>query len=69
MLQKLSSEIRECYRHAEECRHRADASADPSTRDDFLAMEKRWLYLAHSYEFAEQLSSFTAASRTKQAKP
>jgi hypothetical protein len=59
MLQKLDSEIRECYRHAAECSRRADESQDSFTRQDFLDAEKRWLCLAHSYEFAERLSNFT----------
>ena len=52
MLQKLDSEIRECYRHAAECSRRADESRDAFTRQDFLEAEKRWLCLARSYEFA-----------------
>jgi len=59
MLLKLSNEIRECHLHAEECRRRAEAAIDSSTRTDFLEMEGRWLALARSYEFAEQLSNFT----------
>ena len=59
MLQNLSDDIRECYRHAEECRRRAEEARDVETRADFLAMESRWLGLAHSYEFAERLSDFT----------
>ena len=38
---------------------RAEAAIDSSTRTDFLEMEGRWLALARSYEFAEQLSNFT----------
>jgi hypothetical protein len=32
-------------------------------KQDFLEMEERWLSLAHSYEFAERLSRFTAPFR------
>ena len=45
MLQKLDSEIRECYRHAAECSRRADESQDSLTKQDFLDAEKRWLCL------------------------
>jgi hypothetical protein len=55
MLQTLDSEIRECSRHAQ-CNRRADRSRDSVTKLDFLDMERRWLSLAHSYEFAERLS-------------
>jgi len=63
MLRALSSEIRECYRHAEECKRRAESSVDPSTRTDFLEMERRWLFLAHSYEFTERLTDFSRPAR------
>jgi hypothetical protein len=63
MLQKLSKEISDCYECALESRRRADESRDPRTKQDFLDMERRWIQLAHSYEFAERLSSFTAPFR------
>jgi hypothetical protein len=63
MLQNLSEEIRECYRYAEECKRRAESAHDAATSADFFAMESRWLGLAHSYEFAERLSTFTEPFR------
>jgi hypothetical protein len=60
MLQKLTEEIAECYAHASQCRERAKETVEPSIKRDFLDMEWRWLSLAHSYEFAERLSNFTA---------
>jgi hypothetical protein len=69
MLQNLSEEIRECYLLAEQCRRWAETALTPSTEEDFLAMERRWLSLAHSYEFAERLSAFTSPfSKSKQRK-
>jgi hypothetical protein len=65
MLQKLDSEIRECHRHAAECSRSADESRDASTKQDILDMAKRWLCLARSYEFAEQLSDFAEPSRSR----
>jgi hypothetical protein len=62
MLQTLDSEIRECCRHAAECNRSADQSRDSLTKQDFLDMERRWLYLAHSDEFAERLSKFSELS-------
>ena len=66
MLQNLSKEIRECLRRAEECTRLANAALTESAKADYLAMERRWLSLAHSYEFAERLSNFTAPFQRKQ---
>jgi hypothetical protein len=60
MLQNLSNEIRECYLRAEQCKRLAEAAFTSSAESDFLAMETRWLSLAHSYELAERLSNYTA---------
>jgi hypothetical protein len=69
MLQNLSADIRECYQRAEQCRRAAETAHTPSAKDDFLDMERRWLSLAHSYEFAERLSDYTTPfSRRKQQK-
>jgi len=62
MLQKLSEQIQACFERALEAKRRADASADEGSKADFLEMEKRWLALARSYEFAERLTDFTAAN-------
>jgi hypothetical protein len=66
MLQTLDSEIHECYRHAAECSRSADQSRDWLTKQDFIEIEKRWLCLASSYEFAEQLSNFSEPFRNRQ---
>ena len=52
-------EIRECLRQAEECNRLSKTALTPSGVKDYLDMEKRWLNLARSYEFAERLSDFT----------
>jgi hypothetical protein len=57
MLQNLSEQIRECYRRAEQSRRVAETARTPSVREDFFAMERRWLSLAQSYEFSEPLSA------------
>jgi hypothetical protein len=59
MLQTLSVDIRECYLLAEQCRRLAETALTPSAKTDFVDMERRWLSLAHNYEFAERLSDFT----------
>jgi hypothetical protein len=63
MLQKLSEEIRECLRHAEECKRLSKTAFSPSAIEDYLSMEQRWLNLARSYEFAERVSDFTKPFR------
>jgi hypothetical protein len=67
MLQKLDSEIRECYQHAVDCSRNADESRDSRTKQEFLEMAKRWLSLAHSYELAEQLSMSSPESNNPTA--
>ena len=59
MLQKLSNEIRECYRHAAEARQNAQATTHLPTKAEYQDVERRWLSLARSYEFSEQLARFT----------
>jgi len=59
VLKSLSEEIRECYRHAENCARKAAAQTDPKIKDDFLQLEQRWLFLARSYELIERLTDFS----------
>jgi hypothetical protein len=33
-------------------------TGDPEAKADFLTMERRWLLLAHSFEFDERLDHF-----------
>jgi hypothetical protein len=61
MLDNLNEELRGCFRHAEECARKAREATRPKLREDFLEMERRWLRLAHSYQFARQLKSFRKA--------
>jgi hypothetical protein len=66
MLQKLTEEIAECYAHASHCCEQAKQAVDPSIKRDFLDMERRWLSLARSYEFAERLNFTAPFSKGKQ---
>jgi hypothetical protein len=56
VLINLGEEIRECYRHAEDCARKATAQPDPKRKQDFLDLEQRWLFLARSYEFTQRLT-------------
>ena len=58
MLENLSDEIRLCLRHAEECARKAEEASRPNSRENFLEMQRRWLRLAHRYQFAKELKGF-----------
>jgi hypothetical protein len=59
MLQNLSEEVRACYTRAEECARKAETALSDEMRADFLRLERSWLNLARSYQFAQQLLAFT----------
>ena len=65
MLQILGRQVRECLQHAEDCAHRAKVEPDPNLQRDFLMMERRWLSLARSYQFAEQLDTFSTHNKNR----
>ena len=62
MLQHVSEEIRACLQHAQACASQAEAQNRVELRQDFLAIEQRWLSLARSYEFVERLARFAVQS-------
>jgi hypothetical protein len=49
----LSDKALECYRHADHCARQAEQQRDPKLREDFRYLERGWLKLARSLEFAE----------------
>jgi hypothetical protein len=59
MLGKVTEDIADCYRHAADCREKAEKATDPDTKRDLLALESSWVFLASSYELSERLSTFT----------
>lgn len=59
VLNNLNKEIRECYRHAQDCALKATAHIDAHLKQDFLDLEQRWLFLARSYEFSERLTDLS----------
>ena len=70
MLNNLSERIRDCLQRAEDCARKAAAQPDGSKlRQDFLAMEQRWLFLARSYELGERLNDFTHETTRKKSAP
>ena len=69
MFVTLSSEARECRLYAEHCADRARLQSDPQLRKDYLEMQRRWLALAHSCEFAEELEFLSAVeARNKETR-
>jgi hypothetical protein len=59
VLDNVNKQIRECLEHAEECAQKAAELPNGSPfRQDFLQLEKRWLELARSIEFADRLEDF-----------
>jgi hypothetical protein len=69
MLLKVSETVQGCYERAAECRRSAEAAADPMVRAKYLNLENRWLRLARSYEFIEQLAAYLENTTDIPAKP
>ena len=53
----LNQQIRECLDHAEDCARKAKTAGNAELRDDYLTLERRWLFLARSYELTDQVAS------------
>ena len=58
MLHKVADQICECLAHAEQARERSATTPDPQLRADYLDIELRWMRLAESYRFVEQMDRF-----------
>jgi hypothetical protein len=61
MRENLSDEIQVCLCHAEECARKAEEASRPNSRENFLEMQRRWLRLAHRYQFAKDVKGFRKA--------
>jgi hypothetical protein len=57
MLVKLSQRVADCLQRAAECRKRAESASDPDFRRSFLAIERRWIALANSFDFEDRLAA------------
>ena len=65
----VSREASECRLYAEHCADKARLQSDPQLRQCFLEMQRRWLSLACSCEFAERLEFLSAVEeRNKEAR-
>jgi hypothetical protein len=61
VLNNPNEDVRQCYRHAEDCARKAAGQTDPKAKQDFLDLERRWLSLARSFEFSELVIGFKPA--------
>jgi hypothetical protein len=58
MLQKTHEDVAYCYQRAEESRRMRARETDPARRQEYADMETRWIKLAISYQFADQLNTY-----------
>ena len=58
MLQKTQEDVAYCYQRAEEARRMGARETDLARRQEYADMETRWIKLAISYQFAEQLNTY-----------
>jgi hypothetical protein len=65
----LVREIEECRRHAAHCANKAKLAQQAEAREDFLRLEKSWLQLARSYEFAQGLLAGAPEGSPQDNKP
>ena len=63
MQNNLSEQIRNCFRHSEDCARKAAEQTDRNLKHDFLELEVSWLFLARSFEFNERLSRLAVRSQ------
>ena len=56
MQNNLSEQLRDCYRHAQDCARKAVEQTDPNLKQDFLVIERRWRSLAaqHLTDFSDE---------------
>ncbi len=59
LLKNLSNDIRQCFRHAENCEREAKLESDPVARQEGLNAAARWIAFARNYEFAERIAGLT----------
>jgi hypothetical protein len=50
----LSDKTLDCYQHADRRARQAEQQRDPKLREDFRYLERGWLKIARSLEFAER---------------
>lgn len=61
MLRKPSDKVTDCHDRAQEAREQAERAPEAG-KLSYLALERRWLMLAESYELLEYLGDFSRAA-------
>ena len=60
MLQKALDDVAYCHERAEDNRRRAAIETDQKRKAEYVDLEARWLKLAASYQFSDQMNQFSA---------
>lgn len=58
MLSKVSEQIADCLKRADEARQRASREANEKFKAEWLEMEKRWLRSAKSLRFVDRANRY-----------
>ena len=59
MLQRTAKLVADCYQRAAESAQGARNAQNASDREFYLDMERRWMFLANSYEFTDRVTSMS----------
>lgn len=59
MLLKSNSSVAECRQRAAECAEHANNAGNPELGQFYLDMERRWMRLARSCEFSDNLTDMS----------
>jgi hypothetical protein len=59
----LSEKVADCHRRARDARESAERADDEGEELEYLAIERRWLLLAQSFELVERLSDFSTEAQ------
>jgi len=65
MLENLGDHVRRCRARALDARENAAATADPTLKADYEAMEQGWLQLAESHALSDRLQQSLLEQDTK----
>lgn len=68
MLLKVQDRIRECLHLAGDAGKRAAQATDPRIKADFIDIEGRYMHLAESYRFVEQVERFLDDAKMERKK-
>ena len=67
MLKSLPEHIEACYRRSAESHKMANQTVDENLRQQYMELERQWIYLARCYEFVGSLERFVLDSFSAEA--